>query len=204
MPLDPLAQQTDVEDNLGRTLTAGEITRASTLLNRASQLIRSYTGLTFTLVTDDVAVMRITAGRVRLPQRPVTAVSKVALVGYDGVQRYTVPFIWDGLDEVTMFGDYLVLNLPEILHDVYTHTAEITYSHGYATVPDDIRDLTAEVVARVYQSPSTPGVQYQTAGPFSVRVADGYGSGQVVLTDADKQLLDDGGYRRGAFTVGML
>lgn len=204
MPLDPLAQQSDVETNLGRPLTADETTRVPALLSRASQLIRSYTGLSFTLVSNDVVVLRMAYGRVRLPQRPVTDVTSVKLVGYDGKQRYAIPFIWDGLDVVTLTGDLQVINLPEILHDVYATTAEITYSHGYSTVPDDVRDLTAEVVARVYQSPGSPGVQYQTAGPFSVRLAAGYGSGQVMLTADDKQLLDDGGYRRGIYAVGMM
>jgi hypothetical protein len=199
----PLAQQADVEANLGRELTSTEIDRVVALLGNASRLIRGYCRQDFASATT-TDLLRITAGRVRLPQRPVTAVTSVKLVGFDGVQRWTVPFIWDGIDEITMMGDLLVINLPEILHDVYATTAEVTYTHGYTTVPDDIVELTALMVARVFQSPASAGVNYQTAGPFSVRIADGYGSGQVVLTQDDKDYLSERGYRRSVYAVGLL
>lgn len=203
MSLSPLAGQSDVEGNLGRTLTTDEAGRVTSLLGNASRLVRGFCRQNFTTATT-TDLLRITAGRVRLPQRPVTAVTSVKLVGFDGVQRWTVPFIWDGLDEITMMGDLLVINLPEILHDVYATTAEVVYTHGYATIPADVVSLTALMVARVYQSPGTPGVQYQTAGPFSYRLADGYGAGQVVLTQDDKDYLTERGYRRTTYAVGLL
>jgi hypothetical protein len=199
-----LAAQTDVEANLGRTLTTAEATRITSLLANASRLIRGYCRQDFTAATS-TSVLRISAGRIRLPQRPVTAVTAVKLVGYDGTSRYPVPFIWDGLDEIVMMGDLLVVNLPEILQDVYATTAEVDYSHGYATIPEDVVELCAQIVARVYQSPAgTAGVSFQQAGPFSVRVADGYGSGQVALTQDDKDYLSRRGYRLGVHTVGLL
>lgn len=183
--LTPLAQTTDVQNALGRALTADEEARVGFLLDRASQKIRAWSRLQFTQQLADVRVLRIVKSAITLPQRPVTAVSKVQLIGFDGVLRYPVPFQWDGLDKILFYADYQVLNLPEILLNANTTTAEVTYDHGYAAVPDDVVDKTAELVARCLLAPLAPGVQSVQTGPMGYRIAAGYGA-LPTLTDDDK------------------
>jgi len=201
--LDPLATEDDVETELTRALTSAEAVRVAGLLTQASRLVRRKTRQTFTLATS-TDVLRITHSEIRLPQRPVTAVSEVALVGYDGVTTYPVPFVWDGLDMVTLFGEQQVLNLPELLKDYAASTAAVTYTHGYSTIPDDVVGITARMVARVYLAPGTPGVSYQSTGPFSYRVTDGYNPGLVTLAQEDVDALRDGGYIREIRSIGTL
>jgi hypothetical protein len=201
--LEPLATQADVETELGRLLTTAEADRVAGLLAKASRLVRGYTRQTFTAATT-TDVLRITGEQIRLTQRPVTAVTSVKLVGYDGVSRYVIPYSWDGLDIVTLFGGLQVINLPEALHDVPATTAEVTWAHGYAQVPDDIVGKVAEITARVFTSAvTTPGASYQSAGPFSVRVSAGY-DGTVALTQDDKDQLVQAGYRRVLKVVGLM
>ena len=183
--LTPLAQQSDVTSALGRALTTDEEGRVDFLLNRASQKIRAWAKLNFTQVLGDTRVLRIVNSKVTLPERPVTAVSKVQLVGFDGVLRYAVPYQWDGLNTVLFYSDMQVLNLPEILLDANTTTAEVTYDHGFEQVPDDVVDKCAEMVVRCLMAPLAPGVQSVQTGPMGYRIAAGFGA-LPVLTDDDK------------------
>lgn len=186
--LTPLAQSTDVQNALGRPLTADEQARVGFLLDRASQKIRAWSRLEFTQQLGDVKVLRIVKSTIRLPQRPVTAVSKVQLIGFDGVLRYPVPFQWDGLDKILFYADYQVLNLPEILLNANTTTAEVTYDHGYATIPDDVVDKTVELVIRCLMAPLAPGVQSVQTGPMGYRIAAGYGALPVLTADDQADL----------------
>lgn len=198
MPALPaLAAPDDLEDRLGRDLTAGEAARATALLADASALVRSYTRQDFTLVEDDVAVLRVQGGEIRLPKRPVTEVaSVVAIGGSDALPDVAISdWVWDGLDIIRIGDGSCVINLPEVWwddEDGYPGTYRVTWSHGDATVPAGVVRVVCGVVLRTLTAPSMAGgVTSETVGPYSYRM-DQPGQGlSVSLTQADKDDLAD-------------
>lgn len=200
-----LATPDDLEARLGRDLTDTEQSRAEALLADASAMIRAYTGQTFDEVTGDVAVLRVQGGIVRLPQRPVTAVTSVVALGGAGMPDVTViDWIFDGIDQVRLGEGSCVINLPEIWwdDDGYPGTYRITYNHGYATVPADVVAVTCGIILRVFGNPQ--GYRSETVGAYSVTYAvpaTGEALG-VNLTRYDRTALDR--YRRseGMIKVG--
>lgn len=193
-----LASDADLEARLGRELTAAEALRAPALLDDASALVRSYTRQTFTLVEDDVQVLRAQGGEIRLPQRPVTEVSAVVALGGGGVLP-DVPitdWVWDNLDLIRVGSGACVINLPEAWwdDDGYPGTYRVTYSHGYADVPADVVRVVCRSVLSTLTAPTMAGgVTSETVGPYSYRL-DTPGTGLTVsLSEADKT--DLAGYR---------
>jgi hypothetical protein len=203
-----LATTEDLAARLGRDLTTAEETRAAALLDDASALIRSFTGQTFTLVADDVVVLRVQGGIVRLPQRPVTAVSSVVAIGGAGMPDVVViDYIFDGVDEVRIGEGSFIINLPAIWwdDDGYPGTFRITYSHGYATVPATVVAVACGMVLRTLTAPTMAGgVTGETIGSYSYRL-DAAGAGtSVMMSKDDRQTLTAAGYRRseGMIKVG--
>jgi hypothetical protein len=203
--LESLASTTDLEDALGRDLTAAEATRARGLLAAASAQIRRYTGQTFTYVPNDTLVTRPDGDQIRLPQRPAIAVASVVGVGTGGLPN--VPLVgwwWDGLETVYLGGIGIQINLPEWwLNECVGYTFRITYSHGYAEVPADVVGVAVGMVLRTLTAPTqSGGVTSETIGSYSYRI-DSAGIGlQVRLTADDKSSLAD--YRSKGFgTVRM-
>lgn len=198
-----LASQADIELRLGRELTEAERQRVEALLEDSSAQVRSYTRQSFDLVTDDEVVTRPVGDRIVLPQRPVTAVTRVvALAGIEGAPDITLTdWGWDGIDTVKVgVGDY-VINLPEVWwdEDGYPGTYRVTYSHGYATVPGDVVAVVCGIVGRGFANPN--GYRSETVGAYSVTYAvpstgEALGSG---LTRYDRQILDR--YRRTTGTI---
>lgn len=199
-----LASAADLEARLGRDLTAAEDDRVDALLADASAQVRAYTRQTFTAVTGDVAVLRVQGGELRLPQRPVTAVTKVVAVGgSDAVPDVTVTdWVWDGLDLIRVGSGAAVINLPEVWwdDDGYPGTYRVTYSHGYTAVPADVVRVVCGMVLRTLTAPTMAGgVTSETVGPYSYRI-DTPGTGlATTLTQADKDALAD--YRTTVGTI---
>ena len=167
-----LATIQDLQDRLGRALTDTEAARAPALLDDASALIRAYTGQTFDLVADEEVVLRVQAGIVRLPQRPVTAVSAVVAIGGAGMPDIAVvDWVFDGVDQVQLGDGASVINLPEIWwddEDGYPGTYRVTYSHGYATPPADVVAVACAMVLRTLTAPTTQGgITSETIGAYS-------------------------------------
>ena len=201
-----LACVSDVETRLGRTFTGDEAGRVAVLLDDASALIQSYTRQSFSPPAPDTIVLRESAGVVRLPKRPVTAVTSVVLVGLNGTPDITVVgWGWDGLDVVDVSGwDSVMVNLPEWLNDRswLPSTYRVTYTHGYATVPADIVALVCAMVGRTMAAPSAAsGLTSETIGSYSYRTAEPGMGVTVALTASDKALLDAAGYRAKAATT---
>ena len=201
-----LACVSDVEIRLGRTFTSDEASRVQVLLDDASALVRRYTRQDFTPAATDTIVLRESAGVVRLPKRPVTAVSSVVLVGLNGVPDISiVGWGWDGLDVVDVSGwDCVMVNLPEWVQDRswLPSTYRVTYTHGYDEVPADIVAVVCGMVGRTMSAPSTSsGITSETIGSYSYRTSEPGMGVTVTLTSADKELLDDAGYRAKAGTT---
>lgn len=202
--MQPLASPSDLEERLGRPLTAAETARAEALLGDASALVRAFTGRDFTRTDDETVVVRAQQGEIRLPQRPVIDVTAVVAVGAGGAPDVPVTgWRWDGIDIIRTAADNTVINMPEAWFDEdyesYPGTYRVTYSHGTDTVPADVVAVVARMALRTLTSPTMAGgVTGETIGPYSYRT-DGSGVGTAVtMTDDDRKMLELAGYRRKA------
>lgn len=188
-----LATTDDLAARLGRVLSGTEQVRAGALLDDASALIRAYTGQTFTQVVGDVAVLRVQGGIVRLPQRPVTAVTSVVAIGGDGVPDVTVmDYVFDGIDQIRVGEGSFIINLPEVWwdDDGYPGTFRVTYSHGYAQVPGDVIAVACGMVLRTITAPTTSGgVTGETIGSYSYRLETADTGLSVMLGQTERQAL---------------
>lgn len=166
------ATHSDLATRLGETLTEDEQTRATALLTLASDVIRQAARQTIDQATSTITVRAV--GRVLLPQRPVVSIDSVLVDGSS--------VGW------TLDGDYL--EGPWV-----GKTVEITYTHGFGTVPDAIKAVCVEVVTRVWVN---PGKASQEAYG-SERVSHGGTSG-LVLTAEERKLVRET-VRRGSQAV---
>ena len=138
-------------------------------LARASARVRGYLRQQ---VTQGTSTIKARGPVFRLPERPVEYVLSVTDADGNAV----------GFD---LAGSVLTVQSLDVV--------TVTYSHGYALVPDELIELVCSVAARIEavpaSSPLTQGVQQQTAGPFTV----GYGwdsyKAQSGLTAGEKEVL---------------
>lgn len=139
----------DLASFMGRTFTSSESEQASALIDVVEAAIESETGVSFTPVVDDA--IRIQAdghGIIELKRKPVTAVTSVK--DMDGLDIDSVEF--DGL---------------ATLYNLYPNqVVDIVYSHGFSTVPRDIRGVALGAASRVMYNPS--GLRQETVGAISV------------------------------------
>lgn len=176
---------------IGLTLTAAEQTRADALLALASGLIQQETKQTISEVTDDVLTMRSVYGeRIRLPQRPVSSVSQVTLTPEGGEATVI------GADTYYLDGDELVrASFPVKYQQFFAdwtrgwlgplYTIAITYTHGYATIPEIVKAVCMEMVTRVWVNPGS--VARETVGNTST-VYDNmrFSPTGLLMTDTEK------------------
>lgn len=196
-----LATQADVEARLGRALTDDEAARIDALLDDASELVRSWTRQDFTAVAGDEIVLRPVGVTIRLPQRPVTAVSAVHALNREGAPEIALSgWVWDGRDKVsiacaTPSGD----DTPSWWWADGPDTYQVTYSHGYATIPPLVVATVCAMVMRTLLAPSmAAGMVSERIGQYTYQLQQGTGSSgaTVTLTDGDKEALARWGPRR--------
>lgn len=139
---------------LGLDLTDEERTRAETLLAAASNVIRDETGLTFDLGTTTYTRAGTSDSRIPLPERPVVSVDTVELNGSEITGWYV-----SGNELVR--GSIYVVNGPDPGDYASTSfgwerdTLEITYTHGYATIPGIVKQTALEMCVRVWVNPGS-------------------------------------------------
>jgi len=199
-----LATAADLAARLGRALTATETTRSVPYLKDASAKVRKYTRQDFTEEAGDVVRLRPIGTRLRLPQRPVTAVNSVTAIGWAGIPDLVLPagfWGWDGIDviELSPFDSGLWINLPTVeLGEDLPDTYDVDYDHGDDTVPDDVIAVVCGMVIRVLTSPSVvEGMNTEKVGQYSYGMQQGGGGtpgATVRLTEADKDELRQAGY----------
>lgn len=132
--------------------------------------------------------------RVDLPQRPVTAVSTVAVNG----TTYTLgtDWAWDGLSSY--------IRLARL---VYTTSgfqdepvATVTYTAGYATVPPDVKGVALAAAARQYDNPR--GLRSESIDDYTgTRAGSDDDLAGVSLLAGEKALLDPYRVRAGSVTI---
>lgn len=179
-----LATVAQLKNVMLRDLGADDLRRAPQLLAIASTKVRTYTGVNFTSTTETKR-LRVRAGKVRLPQAPVTAVSGV--VDMDG---NTVSHEWYAGRVVDC--NPTLLNEFEInLRRIPVQWVDVTYTHGYDPIPDDVVGVVCDMVAAALDSPPEGApVVSETMGPFSEsHGTTGSGVGGVQLTQTMRDAL---------------
>jgi hypothetical protein len=162
---------------------------ADLALASASAAIRRWTRQTITRVVDDVARLRIIdCDQLVLPQRPVESVSQVmvnALV----------------LDDWVLSGDRLLRNggwhrLPGTTTFPDPGLAQVTYTHGWDEIPDDVRGVCLDLASATLSNPAM--LRQEAIDDYSrTFAAESLGLGG--LSDTHKELLGD--YRRRVGTA---
>ena len=199
-----LATQADIEARIG-TLTAPQAARVAALLDDASAKVRRFCRQEFSAVASDVVVLAPIGTVIRLPQRPITAVTAVALI--DGTTDIPLTgWAWDGAEFLDLAHATTVAGTTTPATPVQnTNTYRVTYSHG-GPVPDDVKAIVCAMVARTVTAPTiVDGMVSETIGQYGYTLQQGGGSqGTAVrLTAGDKQDLIDGGWRRQSATVSV-
>lgn len=191
-PLPPLCSLTDVAARLMRALTDVEADAAPLFIDDVSALIRRYTGQAFSMATTtDVIILRAD-GRALLTQRPVGAVSYVAILNPDMSETPITGWWWDGLDVIRAGWDgSLMVNAPERWLDESPDTIKVTYSHGYTQVPPEVVGVAAAVVIRRITEPPAHLKELAVGRFYREMYYDAQSPGSVYLTADDKVALKD-------------
>lgn len=173
----PFISETDLGLYLRQTLDADALAVIAT--DAACQLVREFLNQDLDVATADVVSINGSGTDVLLlPELPVTAVTTVVLALTDGSSAET-------LVAGTDYKVSLPLGLLFHLTNVWTRgreNVEVTYTHGYATVPSDIRLVALHVAARIYDH---PGVVQESTGSYSAT----YEAAGLGLTAGEKVAL---------------
>lgn len=139
--MDPLVSTSEVAGLLDNMLSPPAEWVVAEAVEVVSALVRSYCRSTITHVSNDVAVLQGTCGRrLLLGERPVTAVASVRL---DATLLDPNGYRWQRSGALWRRAGW---GGPEC--DV-----EVTYSHGYATVPADLVAVTRLAAIRLASNP---------------------------------------------------
>jgi len=171
--------------------TSVDAAAAELALASASAVIRRWTRQTITRVMDDVAQLRVVdCAELVLPQRPVVSVSEVkvnALVLNDWVlsgDRLLRTGGWRYLPGTSTYPD------PGIV--------QVTYTHGWDEIPDEVRAVCLDLAASTV---SNPGMLRQESIDDYSRTLAAESLGLGALSETHKSLLGD--FRRRIGTVGL-
>lgn len=169
-------------------------TATATLAQSAGQgLVRAYTRQNIDTRTYTSTRVPVTIHGERytvlLPQRPVTAVTSVTVNGtaYVAGADYT----WDGVN-ARLWLRYLAGSSTSFIDEWW---AVVTYTAGYATVPDAVKGVALSVAGRAYDNPR--GIRSEAIDDYSAtRAGADDDLAGVTLTAAEMAALRP--YRAGA------
>ncbi|MFE5332562.1 hypothetical protein ACFRCG_39910 [Embleya sp. NPDC056575] len=179
-----------------------DLAAAELALRTASAAIRRWTRQDITLVVGDVATLRGGERVLSLPQRPL-------VVGTDHPLTVVELAEWGSPSQTLVeelgysrLGNELTRGHPEYLGSwrgcVWAPRVRVTYSHGYAEVPDDIAGVALDLAAATLANPNR--LRSETVGGESVvYTVETFGTGS--LTSSHREILE--GYRRSAYSVRM-
>ena len=214
------AVQADIEATMGRALTATEATYASRLIAMASEMVRKEARQNFDLVTDDTITL---AGNwdktLQLPQRPVVGITSLTVNGqlYNSSQ-----YKWNRAGKITLNSGSFMPDFGNITtpgnqmvgpagssgsvpaSSMFSWGGPgavivVVYDHGFATIPQDITNIVAGMVA--LQMSTSPGIVRETIGTYSAIYAKNGNGGGMSLTEENKKELKF--YRLGTFAAPM-
>ena len=161
-------------------------------LNRASERVRSYTGQTISRVIDDVKNVPVRNLVAFMPQLPA---DKPTVVKFDGVTFLeNTAWYWDpiqyrlcGINPYITSGNFSGWWWRQ--NDKYV---TVTYSHGYTTVPDSIKEIVCTIAFRMSKTPDAAegGTRQEGAGGVNITYASETLSSGANLTSSEKAALD--------------
>lgn len=176
---------------------------AQRAIDEATAAIQNYCGQVIELVTDETVTLDSRGGtKVFLPELPVVSVAEVVEDGETLV-----------VDDDYKLGQWGILHRVGDLWASGVQVLEITYTHGYATLPDDIVSICTRAAARAYQAglksaelEGVPGVTAKSLGDYSVSFGSEQGGGaggesvlgasaSPVLLRSEREILDRYRYR---------
>jgi hypothetical protein len=182
----------DLEVLLGRTLTDTEAETAGFQLELASGVIRAHLGQRPELVEDDQVVLDADDGGVLLlPETPVVGVTRVALVAVDGTQTELAE------DAYAWTRDGVLRRIDGLGWGRSLRRVEVTYDHGYETLPEAIFGVCLALANRTMTNPA--GVVSESIGTYAVTYGSGGAPTGMALGSGDLSALAP--YRRGQATV---
>ncbi|ETK36131.1 hypothetical protein [Microbispora sp. ATCC PTA-5024] len=136
----PLATPANLDAYTGQSVPAAQ---AELALRLASGMVRRWTGQQISLVKDDTVTLAGGRRVLYLPQRPVVVdadhpltVTELGGVGYPNLLAVDNVTFTRLADELTRYCGW------------WTDRVQVTYSHGYASIPDDIVGVVLDVAAR--------------------------------------------------------
>ncbi|WP_424216029.1 hypothetical protein ACN20G_28185 (plasmid) [Streptomyces sp. BI20] len=156
--LPPLAEPNDAA-RLGYQLPAGA---EAALLDRASTRIRRAAGQPITR-RSSTARLAVDEHRVKLVAPPVVEVTRVEYIDDTGLPVALTGWRWDGADRLTL------PDRPALL----VRLVEVTYTHGFDPIPDELVDLCCAVASRLADTPAgmEAGIRQQSIDNYSVTYA---------------------------------
>jgi hypothetical protein len=183
---DAFITTSDLSSYLGRSVTADA--GGTIAVDAACELVRTMTGQTFNAGTSTIHLDGTGTDALPLPEFPVNTVGTVAVGGTitsgsiaggsavtnwalrgDGVLLRTA-----GAAVADYTEDVLPLRWPKGRQNI-----QVTYTHGYSTVPADIRMVALHIASRLI----VQGVaQYETVGDVSMR----YGTNATDFTAGER------------------
>jgi hypothetical protein len=191
------ANATDLAALLQRTFDATDNAAAAVALRMATAAIKNHTKQTIEqVVNDQVDLQGNWSHKLWLPERPVTAVSAVSIIGGSGFVREVV---------LTPNTDF-VLGPMGLLRRVSYITGRLLtpasgywggdmaivrpiYTHGFPTIPDDINAVCLSVASRLMSNPE--GLLRESIDSQGVSLGVMYGRTSVAeITDGEAAQLD--------------
>ena len=164
---------------------------ADLALASASAVIRRWTRQTFTRVADDVVQLRvIDPCELVLPQRPVVSVAQVLVNSV-----VLVDWVLSG-DRLLRTGGWR--HLPGTTSYPDPGLVQVTYTHGWDEIPDEVRAVCLDLAASTV---SNPGMLRQESIDDYSRTLASESLGLGSLSESHKLLLGD--FRRRVGTVGL-
>ncbi len=212
--LRPLATVADLEGRVG-ALTAAQRARAPALLEDASALLRAECNQAWDLVASETATLRSVGNVITLPKRPVNSVASVTAIGVPPTANFALPigtYAWDQLDKITIQPNIgWVVNLPAVWaeHDwAGTGTYVVTYGHGTAITPPEIKGLACAMVNRTLTAPAISDLVSESigSGDYAWQAQQGTGAMGVGvrITAGDRNMLKRWGWLRDAGTTELV
>lgn len=149
---------------LGEDFDPARADLAAMALDQATAAIRSFTGQTISAVANDTVTLDGNGQPTfRLPEFPVTAVASVTV---DGIALSYAPDAYDYM--WTRSGVLTRRNARD--WGTNPQSIVVTYSHGYAVIPDEIKAACLQLAARAMTNPL--GMRSESIGSYSGTYGD--------------------------------
>lgn len=191
----------DLETYLGVEAGSLNAEQAQLMLDIATSAISDECGQTIALEEDDSIQLRGSWGReLWLPQRPIVAITSIAI---DGIGIDSALYKFDVEGRVTWYrGSWASIgNLAELdVAGSYWGGDEIlidvTYSHGYDPIPDNVRGVCLDMARRAVRTPDAGAIIQESIGSYSVAYSRDAAS---TITPGEKRRLRR--YKRRIYNV---